>query len=53
MDAFNLKPCREIGTIKSQIKEAILEGSIKNEASEAFDLMQKIGKELGLNLAKG
>lgn len=53
MDAFSLNPCREIGMIKSQIKEAILEGEIKNDKNEALKLMLKIGQELGLNIAKG
>lgn len=48
MAEFNLKPCREIGTIKTQIKEAILEGQIKNDKAEALKLMRKIGAELGL-----
>jgi putative nucleotidyltransferase with HDIG domain len=53
MTAFSLKPCREIGTIKTKIKDAILEGDIKNDHDEAYQLMLKIGKELGLNIAKG
>jgi len=53
MKTFNLKPCREIGTIKSQIKDAILEGNIKNDHEEALQLMMKIGTDLGLHIAKG
>lgn len=48
METFNLKPCREIGTIKSKIKDAILDGDIKNDFDEAKALMLKIGEELGL-----
>jgi tRNA nucleotidyltransferase (CCA-adding enzyme) len=51
MKTFDLKPCREIGTIKSKIKDAILEGEIKNDKDEAFKLMQKIGTDLGLTIA--
>ncbi len=45
---FNLKPGREIGTLKESIKEAILEGEIANNYDEAFDFMIKKGKEMGL-----
>ena len=48
METFNLKPGREIGIIKNQIKEAILEGEIKNDLEEAKVLMLKLGAELGL-----
>lgn len=48
MNAFGLKPCREIGIIKEAIKEAILEGEIPNEQKAAYDFMLKKGKELGL-----
>ena len=53
MRTFDLKPCREIGTIKSKIKDAILDGSIKNDHKEALQLMLKIGLDLGLQIAKG
>jgi len=50
MKAFNLAPGKEIGIIKTAIREAILEGEIKNDYQEAFDLMVKKGKELGLEI---
>ena len=48
MKAFNLKPGREIGIIKNAIREAILEGDIKNDYSEAFAFMIKEGEKIGL-----
>jgi poly(A) polymerase len=48
MEIFDLKPCREIGIIKSAIKEAILEGEIHNNYDEAYHYMLKKGSELGL-----
>jgi hypothetical protein len=48
MKTFNLKPCREIGIIKETIKEAILDGEIKNDYDEAYRLMIKKAKELNL-----
>jgi tRNA nucleotidyltransferase (CCA-adding enzyme) len=48
MKTFNLKPSREIGTIKEAIKEAILEGDIPNEYDAAYKLMLAEGTKLGL-----
>lgn len=48
MNAFNLKPSKEIGIIKSVIKNAILDGKIPNEYEAAYNLMLKKGEELGL-----
>lgn len=52
MNTFALKPCREVGDIKVRIREAILEGEIRNEMEEAFGYMLKVGKELGLTPQK-
>jgi tRNA nucleotidyltransferase (CCA-adding enzyme) len=48
METFGLKPSREIGVIKDAIKEAILEGTIKNDFKEAYQFMLKQGEQLGL-----
>jgi poly(A) polymerase len=48
MYTFNIGPCAEIGAIKSKIKEAILEGVISNEQTEAIGYMLKLSEELGL-----
>jgi poly(A) polymerase len=45
---YNLPPGRIIGDIKEQIKEAILEGEIRNDREEALELLKKIAKERGL-----
>jgi len=42
MKEFNLKPCKDVGKIKNQIKEAIIDGKIKNDYLEALDYMKKI-----------
>ena len=48
METFNLSPCREIGTIKDAIKEAILEGEIANDYDEAFKFMLQKAAAIGL-----
>jgi putative nucleotidyltransferase with HDIG domain len=50
MHTFGLKPSRVVGDIKNEIKEAILEGKIKNNYQEAFDYMLRIAEKLGLTV---
>jgi poly(A) polymerase len=48
MEMFKLPPSRIIGEIKEQIKEAILEGEIRNDRDEAVALLMKIAAEKGV-----
>ncbi|MEI7596402.1 MAG: HD domain-containing protein [Bacteroidota bacterium] len=48
METFNIGQCKEIGVIKSAIKEAILDGIIPNEYEKAYQFMLDKGKEIGL-----
>ena len=52
METFNLKPCREIGTLKEAIKEAILEGEIPNEKEAAVAFMMDKANAMGLQKDK-
>jgi poly(A) polymerase len=48
MQTYGLSPCREIGEIKEQIKNAILDGVIHNDYDEAYALMEQLAAERGL-----
>ena len=48
MQVFNLQPCREIGSLKSSIKDAILDGVIPNEHDAAFAFMLQKAAQMGL-----
>jgi len=48
MATFNIKPCKHVGDIKNAIKDAILDGIIQNDYTEAYSFMLKKGEELGL-----
>ena len=52
MKAFDIKPCREVGMIKNKIKEAILEGELKNNREDGLAFMFTEGEKLGLKIAK-
>ena len=51
MKTFGIGPSKEVGQLKNAIKEAILEGEISNNGTEARDFMLELGKKLGLTIA--
>ena len=48
MAVFGLKPCREVGSLKSAIKDAILDGVVPNEHDAAFEYMLQRAEKMGL-----
>ncbi|MDD2529875.1 MAG: HD domain-containing protein [Bacteroidales bacterium] len=52
MQTFGISPCKEIGIIKTIIKDAILDGEIPNEREAALELMYNEAQKLGLKLKK-
>ena len=48
METFGLPPCREIGSLKSAIKDAILDGIIPNEHDAAYAFMLQRAERMGL-----
>ncbi len=48
MQIFGLKPEKRVGIIKDAIREAILDGVIKNDYEIAYNFMLQKGEELGL-----
>jgi poly(A) polymerase len=48
IEAFGIKPSKEVGIIKESVREAILEGIVPNEYEPAFALMIEEGKKMGL-----
>ena len=48
MKTFQLPPCKAIGDIKNAIKEAILDGIIGNNSTEARKYMFQVAAELGI-----
>lgn len=51
MEIFALGPGREIGTLKSKIKDAILDGVIPNEREAALEFMYAEAAKMGLEPA--
>ena len=48
METFNIPPSREVGIIKTAIREAMLDGDIPNDYDAAFQMMLEEGRKLGL-----
>lgn len=52
MHLFGLGPCREIGSLKSSLKDAILDGIIPNEREAALKYILDKAQKMGLTLQK-
>lgn len=48
MRIFQLSPCREIGSLKSALKDAILDGKVPNEHEAALAFVLEKAKAMGL-----
>ncbi len=48
MKLFGLQPCRQIGELKSAVKEAIMDGVIPNEYEAAYTFLLQKAEEMGL-----
>jgi poly(A) polymerase len=48
MEIFDIPPSEPVGIIKNAIKDAILDGVIRNDYDEAYRFMLEKGRELGL-----
>jgi poly(A) polymerase len=49
METFGIQPCREVGIIKTAIREAILDGVIENQYDDAFRFMLEEGAKLNFH----
>lgn len=50
MDIFGLAPSKIVGVLKNDIKEAILEGIIKNDYNEAYEFLLKRAESNGIQV---
>lgn len=52
MRFFDIKPGRKVGLIKNAVRDAILDGEIKNDKDEAFRFMIETARSMGLETPK-
>jgi poly(A) polymerase len=47
MDVFGLGPSKEVGILKSEVREAILDCRIENTLETAYPYLLQMGEKLG------
>jgi poly(A) polymerase len=50
MNWFNLTPCKLVGDLKNEVKDAILDGKIANDRNEAIKYLIELAKKNNLNI---
>lgn len=53
MEVFGLKPSKEVGILKAEIREAILDCKIENELEVGYNYLLEIGAKMGYVPLKG
>lgn len=48
MEMFHLTPCREVGTLKQTLKDAVLDNRVANEREPLMTLLMEKAREMGL-----
>ncbi len=48
MEMFHLRPCREVGTLKQTLKDAVLDNHVPNEREPLMALLMEKAREMGL-----
>lgn len=48
MELFHLSPCREVGTLKQTLKDAVLDNRVANEREPLMNLLMEKAREMGL-----
>jgi len=52
MGMFQLKPCREVGTLKQYLKDAVLDNRVANEREPLMELLMKKAQDMGLAMVE-
>jgi hypothetical protein len=52
MELFNLRPSREVGTLKQTLKDAVLDNRVPNEREPLMQLLMQKAREMGISSKK-
>ena len=53
MEMFHLPPCREVGTLKQVLKNAVLDNEVPNEREPLMALLMQKAAQMGLSVETG